>query len=557
MSLCTAFFALALLVPSETSRLREDVAAPLAASAGAFALASSTVQRFESIVGREQLNPSHLRGELAESWMQRNIARDLRRTGNWQPVDIRTGPNGIDGYQLRLDSQGRVRDLMVAEAKSGRSELGVTRDGNRQMSSGWIAKRLRGDAVTLRSIARQTNFEVEVPTGGMRQRVSVPSGDGKALVFWRSSPRENWRFVGPASRLNEALRQADRTAGYLNAAADERVGFRRRLYSMDFEVGTLKVTVRDASRVGPNSTVKSLPVLRRYETKLTSAELQAILRSGREEIAKLLLRKNPGLANRDARRIASGIAKDPADFERLARGKPLRLHQRVPLAVKVGGVLTAVSLTVEHGELILEGRIPTLQEIGPTLGLGGASALAGWLTEQGINRSFGSAADRRWAQRMLPGKLANRTPIARMALSRSIGSASGGVVTAILFAYGGYLAGTHDLQTAHRLGVAGAGGVIVGLAASPLITAGLTTIALNFGTAGTGVAISSLSGAAATSAAGSWVAGSSLGGPAFLAVTVVATAAIGYSFDAWEAKQQTKRIRLTIDRLSKDYKVAD
>ena len=90
------------------------------------------------------------------------------------------------------------------------------------------------------------------------------------------------------------------------------------------------------------------------------------------------------------------------------------------------------------------------------------------------------------------------------------------------------------------------------------------TAASVFGTASTGTAIGTLSGAALNSASMAWIGGGMFGAGSVAAGTAVmwtgvgvfavaGTAAIMYSFDAWDSKQQTKRIRLTIDRLAKTY----
>jgi hypothetical protein len=139
------------------------------------------------------------------------------------------------------------------------------------------------------------------------------------------------------------------------------------------------------------------------------------------------------------------------------------------------------------------------------------------------------------------------------------GGVVGGGATAILFAYGGYGLGYYDLQTANRSATAGVVGVGAGAAASAL-TLGLVS---TYATTGTGVAISSLSGASATSASMAWLGGGSVagGGMGVAGGTVVLTAGVGiviigvsaavmYGFHASDEHQDNIRLGLTIKDLA-------
>jgi hypothetical protein len=148
----------------------------------------------------------------------------------------------------------------------------------------------------------------------------------------------------------------------------------------------------------------------------------------------------------------------------------------------------------------------------------------------------------------------------------AFGSFAGGSITSVVFAYAGYMAGLHDLPTANRSIVAG----IAGAAAGPAFYVGTLALVGTFGTASTGTAISTLSGAAATKASLALLGGGSLatggGGVAAgtlvlsggVAIVVVAVpVAVMYGFQLYDARQETIRIGKAIEYLKqkKDFSV--
>jgi len=96
-------------------------------------------------------------------------------------------------------------------------------------------------------------------------------------------------------------------------------------------------------------------------------------------------------------------------------------------------------------------------------------------------------------------------------LGRVGGTILGGSAGSVVFAYGMYATGHIDLRTANIIAATGLGTTaIVTPIAYALAYKGAMTIALTYGTASTGTAISTLSGAAATKAAAAWLGGGSL-----------------------------------------------
>ena len=137
------------------------------------------------------------------------------------------------------------------------------------------------------------------------------------------------------------------------------------------------------------------------------------------------------------------------------------------------------------------------------------------------------------------------------AASNLAGSLTGGATTSVLLAYGLYLLGYSDLNSANRSMTAG----LIGTAAGGFATAGLMALATTVGTASTGTAIASLSGVAAHHAALAWLGGGALSaggagmaggamvlsGGALLAV-VGASAAVMYLFQKGDEQTEQQRV---------------
>ncbi len=132
-----------------------------------------------------------------------------------------------------------------------------------------------------------------------------------------------------------------------------------------------------------------------------------------------------------------------------------------------------------------------------------------------------------------------------------LSSVAGGLATSGILSYGAYFAGYSDLKTANRQMLIGSASTGAGAA----VTCGAMWVATTWGTAGTGTAISSLSGAAASNAALAWLGGgivaSGGGGMAAGAAVLTGGAAVAiagiavagyYSFKMYDQHEDTVRI---------------
>jgi hypothetical protein len=179
--------------------------------------------------------------------------------------------------------------------------------------------------------------------------------------------------------------------------------------------------------------------------------------------------------------------------------------------------------------------------------LGASSAGAGSM----VNHLVVGAAIRNAVAHQLFVQTANAVGLPTgMAAANIVGQGAGGAIGSVVFALGMYVSGNMEGGNAARMATAGTIGSGVGIAAGHAII-GLATV---YGATGTGVAISSLSGAAAHSAAlaclggGSFAAGGggmALGSIIFSGgITIVAvagTAVILWGYAEYDNSQANQR----------------
>ena len=179
-----------------------------------------------------------------------------------------------------------------------------------------------------------------------------------------------------------------------------------------------------------------------------------------------------------------------------------------------------------------------------SVALGAGKLTTGWVSQAIQNRRFLKA--------VAPSLLRISTTSAEV-LADTVGVAVGGLVAIALLEYGGYFLGLHDLQTANKSAVAGAAGLAAFAVATVYVPGMVASGASLLGaTAGTGTALSSLSGAAYASAAGAWV-GSGTGFVVASGGTAIVVIAVGagvkVAWDKWDAADQRQYVRDTLDRL--------
>lgn len=450
----------------------------------------------------------------------------------------RRGGAGIDGLFVRVEPDGALHSLMVTESKFGGSLLGNTRDGQ-QMSAGWTRPRLAATARLYDRAARTLmGGTVEL---GEAASLFVPLSRGRsALVHLRDGVIV---IEGSPSSRNEIATQLRRVATMLDGAANGEVAYRNRL---------LRVAVRDrefvvvVERLDPTTgaTTGSRTVFRgRYRN--LSRHVRPLLR---DSLREALIKNNLGHADADA--IAGRAMDDPRILRTIApqREKWWRIGLDAGLAfTAAGAAFTAGGIRLVR-ELIAGGRIDGRAVLVDSA-IGALGASVGYLTA-------------RHAQALLLRTAVGRD-LARGVAVRNVTSAgaaslagvAAGIASSAAVAVALYFCGKIDGREAGLM----IGSGTAGAAASVAVGAGAMTVAAAFGTASTGTAIGSLSGAAFNSAAYAWIGGAlggsaSLGaalvtgGAALVGVAVGAGVTAGVRYLDERARERLARLRVDVTR---------
>ena len=469
----------------------ETRAASFGAGVASVAILSATEP--EVALAHSSILTTRLHGSLGEAL----VGSELHASGGWKSIPPRHGPQGLDHVWMKFDKAGRPTGLIVGETKFGTSRLGMTRSG-RQMSAGWISKRLAGLADDWDAMAHD---------------VASRHGAIKARPF----------------RLR---------AGYLRAASEGRVAYRSELFRVNVkgDVATISVHTLDANGVAVGAERTMPPIrLAGRPANIVKAELTA-------EVRKVY----PLLGKEESRQLAQRLyaqARSPADAIS-ARNPAVRMAGTTGAVLATGGLLAGgVDAVVQ----LMSGDSPDWSRTGEMAGLGAASALSAEAAQVGMSMALMRNATLRSSTIAL-GRSMGLLPARSLSVAPK---AAGGIAGALVFAYGGYVVGLYDVSEAHRTAIAGA----MGTAAGGLAYSGLMAAASTWGTASTGTAIATLHGAAAESASLAWFGGGAAsaggGGVATGAivvggvVTVVvigATAAVLYGLHLHDAAMDWRRV---------------
>jgi len=516
----------------------------------------TALARPDLAVAKSLINERLLKGEIGEAIRDQTVGRYLHQSGQWVNVSPRLGPQGLDHVSVQLDESGKPRRLMVDETKFGSSKLGVTRSGNIQMGEKWIGERLNGLAgryTKIAALAQDGMSSAKMPVGlSTKQFLRGPLDDSESVLFWRFGG--SWNYDGPPELLPKAIQQLKNMADLFRAGADGRIDFPKRIFQVKIDENILKVNILDATAVDTaGGNLNELPVKAKLDIPLNRTVWASD--TFEAKTVEMLRSQMPYLDADEARRLAQGIqstAKTAVDALAQSSFKNFTTVE----AGKAGTACVLIAVPIEIAFQLINGGQVDWQRVA------GVGALAGG--NASIGSTLGNATT--FALLRTEAGYSASSAVAELVGLRSAshfangaGGLVGGGATAILFAYGGYLFGYYDLQTANRSAGAGVAGVGAG-AATSAITLGLIS---TYATAGTGVAISSLSGASATSASLAWLGGGSVasgglgvaGGTVFLTagvgvVIVGVTAAVMYGFHAADEHQDNIRLSKTIEYLS-------
>ena len=525
------------LTASDKTRLGEVTAASTTTVIGS-SLSHPDVAIAKSIICGHRLT----KGAFGERLVTENIISKVLSDGKWKSISPRMGPQGIDHIFLKLDPKTNLpKSLMVGETKYGTSRLGDTKDG-KQMSLNWTNKRLYAlgkrylDLANVKAVARMPKYP--------HYKVNITLRSGKELYFWKNSSKESWKFSGNPTDLDEAIKRAKITGNFLIKAADGGISYRRRIFHIEPEGNNVKITIKDAGKVGKGSSLTNLP------TKKTIM-LQGILNEKlnpklKGEIIGLLKNYFKNYKISELEELADNLVKDVKQKKALLKnyGYMQVAKDFVLPAAATAGIAMALDVGVQ---LLADGNI----DVRKTLLTGGATT-TGVLMAQSLKVAL--------RNNILAGSMASKLGLSFTSFNTCFSSTVGAIVTAAIFSYGSYYLGYSDLNTANREMFASTVGIGVGSIAALGTMAAIGTL----GTASTGTAIATLSGAVYTNAILAWIGGGSIaaggGGVALgttilsggtIVVAIVTTTAVYYAYKRIDISQNNaeieRRIRILRD----------
>ncbi len=511
-----------------------ELAAPLSVGLGVASV------RADEAFAHAVLNPLAVKGGLGESLAERVYLDSVLGRSRWQSLTPRSGPQGLDHVFIKTDKTGRPVDLMVAESKFSSSLLGMTADGV-QMGTRWTTRRLLALGSRYADAALAESAMVSPCPLSARHVCKVQLPDGSSGCFWRYHAKEAWKYDGTAESLAAARKQAGLYGEYLQAAGQGTISYGTRIFHIQPDGSDLFVTVRRADNLQSAVGVRTLPKTEEFVLKNAWDTKGQITAEVRDDIARTLMRKC-GFAEGEARDFSNRLCRHAAAGE---LAEPFSMGSYLARnAALMGGAAALLDMTLQLGTTGTIHAGHTLESAGIAT-LGGAAALG---AEQ-------------LAMRYAAARSA-MSSVAPTALGRTL--LRGGAAFALVDASAGYVRvalGNGTMQEANRnaLMASGAslGGALTGSAALSLMAA--------YGTASTGTAIATLSGAAATNASlaafgGGAVAagggGMALGAAALGGIVTLGAIGAGYliykGFELYDKTQEVDRVKQLLDYYTYD-----
>ena len=461
--------------PKEQSQ-KAEIAASSFVSASATALSKADIALARSFVVR-----NGFKGSFGESIAEKSfIDTYLSKDGHWQSVTPRSGPQGLDHLFIKTKN-GVIKDVMVGESKFNTSTLNKnTRDGV-QMGEEWIGKRFKRLAWRYSKISTLQEIGLGKPPLNSARKLCVVLKSGKKVYFWNEGYKLN--FSGTKAELSEAKLRASQYGEYFDRASRGLVKYRSRVFNIVPKGNDIEIRIYDAKTIanGNLHSVKPQGVLHVKDAMLSKGAISET------EMAAQIQRKL-GLSDADSIAYARKILRE---YDSRSLMGEFSLHKTIVAnAAKATAIGVAVDATVQ---LILTGEVDFA-----ALGMSASGVFLGTTAGQVTHIALTKPIAYNFI-RNISGPLHCSTPMATSLLS----SMAGGVATSAFLSYGAYFLGYSDLKTANRQMMIGTASTGAGAA----FTCGAMWIATTWGTAGTGTAISSLSGAAATNAAMAWLGG--------------------------------------------------
>lgn len=501
------------------------------ANSSLVAASATALSRADVALARSFVVRNSFKGSYGESIAEKSfIDKYLTAEGHWQSITPRSGPQGLDHVFVKTRN-GVIKDIMIGESKFNTSQLSTTVDGNIQMSEGWINLRLKQLGLRYTRVSQVQTFGFgKAPLNPLR-KLCVVLKNGKKVYFWAEGKPPRWSFTGTQGELVEAKQRAAQYGNYFAKASSGIVKFRSRVFNIVPRGNDVEIRIYDAKSI--------------VKGNLHAADPQAVIKIKNALAAKgaisvddlaAQLKKKLGLSDEDsiayARRVLKGY-----DAKSLMGDFSLT-KSVLANSAKATAVGVAIDVAIQ---LIASGEVDP-----ESLAINAGGIFLGTTVGQATHIALSQPAAYNFIKNV-SGPLRCSTPMATTLLS----SVAGGLATSGILSYGAYFAGYSDLKTANRQMLIGSASTGAGAA----VTCGAMWVATTWGTAGTGTAISSLSGAAASNAALAWLGGGTVasggGGMAAGAAVLTGGAAVAiagiavagyYSFKMYDQHEDTVRI---------------
>lgn len=415
----------------------------------------------------------------------------------------RAGRGGIDSLLVKMDKLGRPRALMVVEAKFGSSKLGITKDG-RQMSEAWIKPRLARTAAQYDQLADELKNK-GFSSGSIRSihPIAIPLPDGSVAYVTRY--RGHLSVQGPKNNYSalQLGKQARRMATFVKAGSEGRILIRSRL---------IRLSVKN------NKWVFGIDQLDLSGLTIKQMAFEGRLPAGVSEILKGVLSSiisETDVPTKAVPRIVNDVCKNPNLISLVQKSAKVSWAIGFDRGMANAAVISAsFAVLMEVGSSLLTSQELDIKKIARTGFSSAGSAAVGYYV--------GSQVNARLLTTVVGSRITTLLPL-RSAAGNTVSGISGmvgGIASSVAFALIGYQTGMLNERQAKITAISGVTGALGSLA----FTAGTLSAAMTFGTAGTGVAISTLSGAAATNAGLAVIGGGSIaagGGGMALGVTIL------------------------------------
>lgn len=500
----------------------------------------TVLARADLVYAQSVITRTHFKGNLGEALALRAFLRNkFEEGGKWFSLTPRTGRQGFDHLFVRIKPNGSY-NFMVGESKYGSSQLGITQGNVRQMSWNWIHARANklGDAYI--NVAKQTNVSYRrLPffNSGIKSYDVIVNG--QKVTFWRDS-NGNWYFTGNVNQLKQAQQEAAKMGHALKTSEIQARLFRIRKSGDDVIITIDHVK---SNKNGSDVQIikgKSIVLKDVLSKHISDEELK-------RQIAEELKRNFPGMREAEIRELTDDLAR------RYRNGTLLENAQSVVKSVALqsliaGGIAGGLDLFLQ----LVTQKDVNWKRVGVAAVGAAVGAACGQILAIGLIKTRAGATTVRCIAHMAGLKSFSL-------LRNSLAGTAGGLITTAITSYGAAIWGYASWKDANRDFVAGtvgvAGGALAGTATTSLVAA--------FGTCGTGTAISSLSGAAATNATLAWLGGGtvSAGGGGVAAGTVVlggivavaaiaVTCAVSWAFVVYDKKERRAYALLLEERMA-------